>query len=568
MSAMTWSLPALVLGRAKTDPGAIALRRKDRGIWQAMGWATLAARIRALGAGLRAEGIGPGAVVAILAETGPDWLAADLAAQGIGAASFGLPPTDAADSIAALLRDSAAALVVVENEEQLDKVLEVRDACPALRRIAIMDMKGLRDFADPMCVSLDALASADPAPFDVAVAALPEDGIAALIATSGTSQAPRLAALTHANLQAQTEGTIAAIGLRAGDERLAFLPMSLGAERVFGTYAALVAGAISNFVESAETVPENLAEVRPTVMFAIPRVWQRLHASVSVAAAAATPLQRRLFHAAMGAGGFADRLVLKRVRETMGLDRLRLAFVGAAPASVELVRWFHQLGVPLRQAYGVAESGGLATLAPDGEAASERVGVPVGGVELRIDGEGEVLLRGPGIAASAWRDGAPAPALDAEGWFHTGDLGRLDGGALVLTGRRGEDVETHEGKVLSSAFEARIRLSPFIQDAMLVAAGRGLGCLVMLEWDAIEGWAQARNIQAGAGGNLARHEAILTLIGEELRRHAPETALAAFRIVERRIGPGDPEVTPTMRLRRHVVIEHHAGLIADMAAHA
>ncbi len=576
------SLPALLLERAGSQGSMTILRKKDRGIWQAIGWAQLAGRVRAIGLALREAGIGPGVVAGILAETGPDWIAADLAIQGAGGMSLGLAPTDPGGPTAATLAASGCRLLFVENEEQLDKVLHVRAQCPALARIVIMDMKGLREFADPMCESLTVFADRGAGLADMwagAVADLAPDGIAMLSATSGTSEAPRLVALSHANLVTQISQASALVGQTALDERLGFLPLSIAAERIFGLYLALWSGTISNLVESAETVPENLQEVRPSVMFAIPRIWQKLHATVTMAAAGATWIQRHLFNLAMalaapradgralgGLGLLADRLVLAPVRGTIGLDRARLAFVGGAPVSDELVRWFLTLGVNLRQVYGVSECGGVAAVSPAEGNRAGSVGVPVPWGELALSPAGEVLMRGPHVCAGLWQDGALRPASDAEGWLHTGDLGRLEDGQLVLTGRQGEALTLADGReVLPAGFETRVRLSPFIADAVLVGHGRAeLACLVVLEFDAVEKWAQDRNIAFTSAASLVRAEAVQALIAAELQARAPQTALAAFRILARRIEPEDPEMTPAMRLRRHFVLKSHHDLIEDM----
>jgi long-chain acyl-CoA synthetase len=582
-SPNTWgSLPALLLERAGSHGPATILRKKDRGIWQAITWSTLASRVRAIGLALKDAGIGPGVVAGILAETGPDWIAADLAIQGAGGISLGLAPTDPGDPTAVTLAAAGCQLLFVENEEQLDKVLHIREHCPSLARIVIMDMKGLRDFADPMCISLAAFSAHGatlPDTWAQSVATLAPSAIALLSVTSGTSEAPRLAALSHANLVTQIGQAAALTGQTASDERLGFLPLSLAVERIFGLYLALWTGTISNLVESAETVPENLQEVRPTVMFAIPRIWQKLHATVTMQALGATWIQRHLFnwamataapradgHALGGLALLADRLILAPVRAAIGLDRARLAFVGGTPVSDELVRWFLTLGVNLRQIYGTTECGGLAALSPADANRAGSVGTPVPWGELTLSPSGEVLLRGPHICAGLWHNGSLTPATDAEGWLHTGDLGRMDNGQLVLTGRQGEALTTADGReILPAGFESRVKLSPFIADAVLVGHGRAtLGCLVILEFDAVEKWAQDRNIPFTSTASLVRAEEVQALIAGELRARAPDMVLAAFRILARRIEPEDPEVTPAMRLRRHFVLQKHHDLIEDI----
>lgn len=531
------TIPGLLLARAASRE--VILRKKDRGIWQSVSWAALAERAGAIGGGLVAAGFGLGAVGGVLAEVSVDWIAADLAIQGAGGASLGLDPSGGAEATAAQLAASGCSVLFVENEEQLDKVLGVRARCPALGLVVIMDMKGLRDFADPGCVALDSVLG-EAAAWRTRAASVGPDAVGVLAASMGEG---RLVPLRQSALMVQAKGIAELVGLGPGDDRLAFQPPSLVAERVFGLYAALYAGTVSNIVESAETVPENLAELRPTVMFAIPRVWEKLHAAVAVGTAGATWLQRTLYRWAIGGGGgkLGDFLVLRPLRKAIGLDRLRLAFSGAAPVSAELVRWYRALGIELRDVYGVAECGGVAAIAPGGV-------VPWG--EVSLDEAGQVMVRGPHASA--------------EGWIATGDLGRVEDGGLVLSGRVGETLEVDGQAVLPAGFENAVKLSPYIADAVLVAGPGGLGCLVMLEFDAIEAWAQVRNLVAGSAASLARAEPVRALVAAEIAARAPGLRLVGFRILERRIAPEDPEVTATMRLRRGYVLREYAGLIEEM----
>jgi long-chain acyl-CoA synthetase len=362
------TLPALLLARAIERGPQTILRKKERGIWQAITWAALGQHVRQLGLALRAAGIGPGSAAAILAETCPDWLAADLAIQGAGAMSLALDPAGDAEPIGALLGEAGCRLVFVENEEQLDKVLAIRDRCPALSRIVIMDMKGLRDFADPMCASLDDFAtgaSGSAADWAVLVAALDPVALAVLV-----PQEAGLVALSHAALAASLASMAGQAGLTAADERLAFLSPSQASERVLGLYLALHCGSICNFVESAGTVAEDLQEVRPRTLFAPAEVWERLQGSIAAAVSGATWLQRLCCRAALAtagrgaSGAVAERLVLRRLRRAMGLDRLRLARVDGDLPSAAVTGWYRSIGIelrPLDAVVSVAWTGGAMT---------------------------------------------------------------------------------------------------------------------------------------------------------------------------------------------------------------
>ncbi len=591
------TLPALLAARIAAHAPETILRRKERGIWRPIPWSELGARLRAIGSALRADGIQPGEVVGILSEATPDWIAVDLAILSIGAVSLGLAPTDGGAAVSAILADSGCTTLFVEGEEQLDKVLQLRAACPALRRIVIMDMKGLRDFADPMCESLDALAArgeaadrGQPALWDQGLAAIAPDDLAVLAYTSGTTGAPRGVMLTHRNIMAQVEGAAAITGLGPSDERLAFLPPCHVTERILGLYLALHTRAVSNLVENAETVPENLAEVRPTVLIAIPRVWQKFYARVAVAAAGATRLQRAVYECAFATAakgvdaelagrageasplaGLADALVLKRVRAAIGLDRLRVAWVGGAPVSPALLRWYRAMGIDLREVYGLTECGGLATATPAGRLVHGSIGTAVAHGEVAISDQGEILVRGAHVCAGYWRNEAATRAAFADGWLRTGDLGGLQAGLVTLTGRTSDVLTLPDGSRLSpAAIENELTLSPFIADALVLQQGGTLSALLMVEQEALEGWAQQNGIAfTGFQGLLRAPEALALLAQavEAANARAPAARrIARFRLLDRALAPDDPELTPMMKLRRTVVLDRFRHLAEAMAA--
>jgi long-chain acyl-CoA synthetase len=350
------SIPALVLQRAAAHPTATILRKKDRGIWQAVAWSEFATRIRHAGLGLKSLGFSPGDAAGVLAETRPEWVTADLAILGAGGVSLGIPPDTAADDTAAMLRDTGCRVLFVENEEQLDKALAARDRCPALRRIVILDMPGLRDFADPACESFAALLARgaehdakDGRAWEQGVAAITEKHPALLQPNAGGGRS-----LTHGEVLWRVSDTVARLGLRAGDERVALLPMADPLERICGLYCALDANVISNYLENPDTVIENLQEVQPTVLGADAAVWARLHDRIARAASGATLVQRGLYRWAMGAGrrggaqsALARLVALRAVRREIGLARLRRAYVAGGNVPANIADWAVALGIDI-----------------------------------------------------------------------------------------------------------------------------------------------------------------------------------------------------------------------------
>jgi long-chain acyl-CoA synthetase len=365
------SISALVAERIAAHGAETVLRKKDRGIWKAVTWSELGGRMREVGMGLKAIGFRPGDIACVLAETRPEWVFVDLGILGAGGVSGGIHPAEEPDALGQALH-AGCRVLFVENDEQLDKVLLVRDRCPTLRRIVIFDMKGLRDFSDPLCESFDAFVArgtqhdgAHAGDWDAGVAGIAADQPAVLLFPhGGVSGKGRM--LTHGDALHLIANSRALLGVQPGVERLALLPMCHVMERVLGLYLALDARVVSNYLENPDTVTENLQEVQPTMLGTDPQVWERLHARASSASADATRLQRLLYHGAIAAaqrGGLqaavARLCVLRAVRRELGLSRLRHAYIGAAPLPPDIVRWAAALGIAIRQIDGQATRGAV-----------------------------------------------------------------------------------------------------------------------------------------------------------------------------------------------------------------
>lgn len=345
---MALTIPALLAERIASHGGDIVLRKKNRGIWQAVTWSQLGAHFQQVGAGLRAVGFGPGDVACVLAETRPEFAYVDLGILAAGGISGAINPAREADELGALLRQSDCRVLFVENEEQLDKALLARDQCPRLQRIVIFDMKGLREFTDSTCDSLEAFVSRDSVvePMEIS-----RDQPAVLLFPSGR-------VLSHGDVMHMVAQARTMLAPRAGDERLALLPMCDVTERLLGLYLSLDVRAVSNYLESPDTVIENLQEVQPTLLGADAQVWQRLYARTANAAAGATPLQRTLYRWGIATGGpLARFVVLNAVRRELGLRRLRCAYIGAPPLPRDVEEWTAALGISVRQIDGQTSQG-------------------------------------------------------------------------------------------------------------------------------------------------------------------------------------------------------------------
>jgi long-chain acyl-CoA synthetase len=576
------TLPHLLRRRMASDPTRTIMRRKDRGIWKPISWGELGTRVRSLVRAMQADGFGTGMTGALLADTHPEWLQADLALQSAGGLSVGMSPLASVDEIATQLRDSGAGLLFVENEEQLDKVLEARAACPSLRRVVIFDMKGLRGLDDPMCTSFaDYMTSganvADA--WDVTIDALDPDAPAALVYTHDLP-----VCLTHRDLAATVEAAARLFAPNAADERLAVMPLPHVSERVLGAYLSLHTGSISNFGESAGTLEENLREVKPTLLVAAPLLWKRFHDRIVLAAGAATHIQRLTFRIAFAAGamGCDNRAngsraagwraaaawlawpVLANVRRELGLSRLRLGLIAGGTATREMIHWFMALGIDPIEVYGPAESGGLAAAPTPGAIHPGDVGYPIAPDLLRITPDGEIELNSAALHQ-------PEAEPQSNGvWRRTGDAGVMRDGRLTVVGRTADVITLRDGSAVHpEPIERALCLSPYIADAVVVGDGQDFpGCLLRLEADAAEGWAHAKRVPFSSFADLANAAELRSLLLTEIDRvnkvAARASPIRAFRVIDRRLQEGDPELTSLGGLRRMAAVTAFRSLIDEM----
>ena len=581
------TLPDLLRRRMAADGARIILRRKDRGIWKPVRWAQLGDQVRALAQALCADGFGRGMVGAVLADTRPEWVVADLAMQAAGGICAGLSPIAGPEEISAQLREAAISMLFVENEEQLDKILALRSSCPLLRRIVIFEMKGLRDLNDPICLSLAAfveLGAVAPDSWNMAIDALDLDAPAALVYTEDSAGQTHPVRLSHRHLTAVVEAATHLFGLRVGDERLAMMPMAHVSERVLGVYLSLHTGCISNYGESIETLDENLREVKPTVLVAAPWFWKQLRDRIELAARAATWTQRLLLRMAFPAGTWvaadlpgrsrhsapwhaATSLlawpVLVSVRRALGLSRLRLGLIAGGIVPAEIIRWFMILGIGPIELYGPAACAGLAAASAPSAVRPGDCGPPIIPDTLRLSAAGEIEINR--VLTDADGPGRRPPV-----WLPTGDAGVMTDGRLTVLGPLADTITLLGGiAVHPGPIERALSLSPYIADALVVGAGSPfLGCLLRLDADAAENWAHAARVPFTSFAELVRTEGLLALLAAEVARVnagvAQKNPVRAFRLIDRRLQYGDPELTLLGTLRRPVVLASFQNLIAGM----
>ena len=597
------TLPRLFRHVVRERGDRVAMREKHLGIWRGISWRDYGERARRVGLGLVALGLEPRDVVSILADNGPEWLYTDLGVMSVAGIPNGIYTTDSARQVEYIVNDSGTRFFFAENEEQLDKILEVRARCPALVKIVVYDMEGLHGFQDDQVMTFEALLELGsrydrehPGAFDRMVETPQADDLAILVYTSGTTGPPKGAMLSHRNILFQLAYADFITELREGDQQLSFLPLCHIAERTFTVFNPLYTGSTVNFAESVDTVPDNIREVAPALFFAVPRIWEKFYSGVALRMRDATWLGRFAYGQAMRVGlalaegkiqgrrpsllqrlafRIADFLVLDNVKRSIGLHRARGAATGAAPIAPDLIRWYLALGINMTEVYGQTENTGLATAMPRGRIKLGTVGTARPDTQVRLSPDGEILLKGPHVFLGYYGKPDKTAETVVDGWLHTGDVGTMDEEGFVrITDRMKDIIITAGGKnVTPSEIENQLKFSPYISDAVVIGDRRKfLSCLVMIDHETVAQFAQEQNVPFTNFASLCRAKEVQDLISGEIERVNKQLArvetIKKFRLIEQILTPEDEELTPTMKLKRTFVNTKYKDVIDGMYAEA
>jgi len=569
------------------------------GLWQEESWQDYRNNVRAVAHALLVLEVSPEECVALISENRPEWVYADLGVQSIGAITAAIYVTSAANQVAYIVGHSQASVIFVEDEEQLDKVLSTRGQLPLLRRIVVFDWKGLRDFEDPMVMRFEDFleagrkAGADrEEELDRRIATLLPQATALLVYTSGTTGPPKGAMLSHHNLLATGRMLNEVNPIYESDEALSFLPLCHIAERMMTVVNQLLFGYTVNFAESLDTVPQDLREVSPTILFAVPRIWEKFYSRILLTMREADLSKRLAYAAAMRVasrvallrekGGQAGPLlaalnrmahisVFHPLKKRLGLERTRLAISGAAPISPEILRYFHTIGLQLREVYGQTEGSGPTSIHRGDDIRVGTVGPPLPGVEVRLAEDGEILVRGDNVFQGYHRSPDATATTIIDGYLHSGDLGEFtEDGFLRITGRKKELIITGGGKNISPQnIENQLKFSPYINDALVIGDNRPfLTALILIDEENVADYAQENRIPFTTYADLTRNPEIYRLIDEEVRRVNRSLArveqVRKFTILDRRLEEEDGEVTPTMKVKRMNIEKAYADVIEKM----
>ena len=593
---MTGTLPGLLANHAASRPDEVALREKEFGIWQEITWAEYLARVRGFSLGLTELGVEEGDRVAIIGDNRPEWVIAELASQTAGILPLGLYQDAIADELAGILEAAEARVIVAEDQEQVDKVLAVRDRLPGLEHVVYYDRRGMYGYEAPGLMSFeevetlgDGLHERSPGEFDRRLAAVRPDDVALLCTTSGTTSVPKLAMLSHENLLTMASQLESVDAMHADDDFVSFLPLAWIGEQMVAVASGLLAGFTVNFPEETATARQDTREIGPAFLMSPPRIWENMVSDVQVMAEDTTPLKRWIYRWAMKQGAaraearfrgqrvgfagsvghrFADWMVFGPVRDQLGLARVRRAYTGGAALGPDVFRFYHAIGVNLKQLYGQTEVSGISVVHRDDDIRFQTVGVPLPRTEIRISEEGEILCRSPAVFQGYFKNPAATAEALEDGWLHSGDAGYFDDhGHLVVIDRVADVMKLADGSSFSPQFvENKLKFSPYVGEAV-VFGGSGapfVTAMIAIDMENAGQWAERRRIPYTTFTDLARRTEVYDL----LRQHVaevngdlpPAARIHRFLLLYKELHADDAELTRTRKVRRR----HIAGRFREI----
>ena len=596
------TFPKLLMRHAQERGARPAIREKDRGIWQTWTWLQFADEVRVLAAALAAEGFRRGDHFALVGDNRPRIYAAVCAAQCLGGIPVPLYQDSVAGEMSFPIRNAEIAYALAEDQEQVDKLLEIQPQCPSLRRIYFDDPRGLRHYDQPQLVSYEKLLelgraalARHPGLVDEEIAKGRGSDTAAMFFTSGTTGVPKGVVLTHDALIDRSRVVAEMERLGEEDVVLAFMPPAWIGQNIFSYAQPMVAGYCICCPESPETVVSDMREIAPTYYFAPPRVFEALLTQVSVRMEDAGILKRWLYKYFMAVAkrvgtkllegqkvnlferlkyGLGDLVVYGPLRNVLGMSNVRIAYTGGEAIGPDLFSFYRSLGINLKQLYGSTETSVFVCVQPDGQAKADTVGPAVAGVELGFTPERELLIRSPGLFKEYYKNPeATREAKDAEGWFHTGDAGYIDrDGHLRIIDRARDVGKLADGTLFAPKYlENKLKFFPYIKEAVAFGAERDRACaFVNIDMDAVSNWAEKRNLAYSGYTDLAQNDAVYELVAGCIAQANADLALEPelansqihrFLILHKELDADDEELTRTRKVRRRFIGEKYGTLV-------
>ncbi len=591
------TLPEYMLQNARTMAAEPAMRVKEFGIWKTFTWADYTDQVRAFSLGLASLGFGREDKLGIIGSNIPSLYWAQVAAQCLGGMPVPVYQDSIAKELAFVLHHSEAKMIVAQDQEQVDKIISIKDQLPNLEWLIYCWPRGMNDYDEDYLKSFDDVQaagrdfdSANSGYFDAEIGKCKADDVALMCYTSGTTGDPKGVMLTHENMLSCGRIFAANEDVRADDDYLSYLPMAWVGDTVYGLVISLLVGATSNCPEGPSTVMRDLRELGPTGIIAPPAVWEGMLSRLQLKGADATPLKRKIFayfsdvakriedlkfDGKLVPGGLAlagkigEFMVFGPVRDQLGLRRTRWAYTGGAPMGPDTFRFFRGFGVNLKQVYGMTEVAGLVSLQPDNQASPDTVGLPCSGIEVRIAENSEVQIKGPGIFAGYFRqDEKTAEAMSEDGWFRTGDAGLLDErGHLVIIDRAKDVGALGDGTPYAPQFiELKLKFSPFINEVVSFGDGHPfISAMVAIDFETVGKWAESKALPYTNYMDLSQKPEVLALIAEEVRKvnqGLPAVSqIKRFLLLSKDLDADDNEITRTRKLRRNFIAEKYGPVI-------
>jgi long-chain acyl-CoA synthetase len=600
------TFPRLMLDHARQRPDAPALREKLYGIWQTTSWSALATLVKHLACGLAAAGVKRGEHLVVVGDNRPRLYASMLAAQALGAIPVPLYQDAAAAEFVFPITNAEVRFAIVEDQEQVDKMLEVRERCPQLTHIWYDDPRGMRKYGEPGISALDALiaegaerAQREPGFFDAQVQAVQPHDVAAMFFTSGTTGNAKGVVHTHFTLLDRANAGKTFDKLTEREEVLAYMPPAWVGQNIFSYAQWLACGYVVNCPESAATVTIDLKEVGPTYYFAPPRIFEGLLTSVMIRMEDASPMKRWLFHTCMAVARrvgparmdgkpvtaidalkwkLGDLFIFGPLRNTLGLSRVRVAYTAGEAIGPDLFTFYRSIGINLKQLYGSTETAVFVCLQPDNEAKADTVGVPIEGVQIRLADSGEILVKSPGLLKEYYKNpAATAEVLTADGWYHTGDAGFIDAGGHLKIIDRAKDVGRilggpNDGAMFAPKYvENKLKFFPHIKEAVAFGDKRERVCaFINIDFEAVGNWAEKHNLPYGGYTDLAQKPEVYELIRDCVEKVNADLAadeklagsqISRFLILHKELDADDGELTRTRKVRRGTIAEKYQVLV-------
>lgn len=579
----------------------VAMREKEFGIWQEYSWKEYHDHVKYFSLGMVSLGLAPGDKVAVIGDNRPEWVWAEVAAQAAKAVPLGLYQDSTLKEVAYVIDHSDATFVVAEDQEQVDKILDMKEQLPKVRYIIYSDPRGMRGYKQPFLLDFKEvenfgreLDSRDPDLFGKNVAAAKYEDMALICYTSGTTGFPKGAMLSFRNLLSMAANLMEVDNKFEKDEFVSFLPLAWIGEQMMCLSSALLTGFTVNFPEKPETVQENIREVGPTIMFSPPRIWENMTSTVQVKVMDASRLKRSMYHWALPVGyEYADAvfrkkaipaslefrhklayaLVFRALKDRLGLLRIRSASTGGAALGPDVFKFFNAMGVNLKQIYGQTEISGISCIHREGDINFDSVGKPIPETEVKLSGSGEILSRSPSVFLGYYKNPEETEKTLSEGWLHSGDAGYFnEGGHLVVIDRVKDVMHLNDGTRFSPQFiENKLKFSPYIKECVCLGNQRDfIAGMLCIDYANVGKWAEGRRLSYTTYTDLAAKPEVLELLAKEVEKVnetlPASTRLSKFVPLYKELDADDDELTRTRKVRRAFVGERYKHVIEGMYA--